>query len=345
MLESNENGNTLAFYQDEGNIYRFGFECSSSGTFNKIPTTQTTLKPAALVENNALRKQVTAQIQVQANNRFTETYDLRYSLVKGEPFLRMSVTGKAPTGTSVMVRFPLKQIIDGIEHGTPYHWDSKVPRTFGTNHDFNAVFEATHNFVTARSGSNPLGAIYHADVPPWAADGNALAGVILRNTPGNGCEGKGATGSDPDLHTRSYALRVPSGIQSPTTGAQLREAMSYNTPLRVYSVGSTSIGKYPAEYSLASVSAPAIITAAKAGTVNPSNLVLRIYQPTNRRATYTLSGNLPKLIGFVTALETPPVVKTDADTESLIEPAAADTTSLVNIVTSRALITLEFGIQ
>jgi len=78
----------------------------------------------------------------------------------------------------------------------------------------------------------------------------------------------------------SYAVRVPTGIRSPRSGTQLREALAFETP--ALAVTGRPAGDLPRSFSLASVAPPnAIITAAKEGTEDPDTLVLRVYQPTN----------------------------------------------------------------
>ena len=78
----------------------------------------------------------------------------------------------------------------------------------------------------------------------------------------------------------SYALRVPTGIRGARTGKQLREALAFHEPL-LAAAGRPS-GGLPRSASLASATpSRAIITAAKAGTADPSTLILRVYQPTN----------------------------------------------------------------
>jgi hypothetical protein len=87
-------------------------------------------------------------------------------------------------------------------------------------------------------------------------------------------------GTDEHTVTVSYALRIPRGIRSPRSGAQLREALAFETPA-LATVGRPA-GSLPRALSLASVTPPeAIITAAKEGTEDPDALVLRVYQPTN----------------------------------------------------------------
>ena len=60
------------------------------------------------------------------------------------------------------------------------------------------------------------------------------------------------------------------------------EALQFNNPLVGSVVPATSSGELLSTMSIASTSDPtAVITAAKAGTVNETDLILRLYQPTN----------------------------------------------------------------
>jgi len=96
-------------------------------------------------------------------------------------------------------------------------------------------------------------------------------------------------------HSVQYAIRIPTGIEDPATGQLLRESRSYNTPLiaLLKPVASNVPGL---QVSLASVNAPSMITAAKAGSFDPTAVVLRVYNPTNKPLPITLRVN--KLLGL-----------------------------------------------
>jgi len=87
---------------------------------------------------------------------------------------------------------------------------------------FSCQIEATHDFVAPMSPSGvALAAIYHGATPAWGVNAaNTLYGNILRNSPGGTphCAGYGADGSDNDVHSILFALRVPTGLQDPSTG-------------------------------------------------------------------------------------------------------------------------------
>lgn len=295
--------NQIAIYQDGGGIYRYGYEMDK--TFTELDLT-TKASDVRVLEDGPIRARLAAKITMTTSPGLSPqlsgplTYDLEYSIVVGEPMVRVKLVGLAPgppsndpslstepslfLGSSVMVKFPLTEDIDGIHHGTPYHWTTKTPWNYSTSphpSGFAGVFEATHDFVIPLSGTEPLAAIYHGGVPAWAAQGNTLYGTVLRNTPTNGSFG--ARGHDPDRHEVEYAFRIPTGLDSPASGMPLREARAYATPLAGVAIAASE-GPLPRQFSLASVSATgagAVITAAKEGTVDPSSLVLRLYQPTN----------------------------------------------------------------
>jgi len=176
-----------------------------------------------------------------------------------------------------MVQFPLGGPIDRWVHGTPYHWDRKLPERAGE-----LTFEATHDFLVPEFRGRARGAIFHAGVPAWAVRRDGLVvGALWRNAQQERCDFYGAQGSDAHEVAVAYALRVPTGIRSVRSGEQLREALGFHEPL--LAVAGRPSGRLPRSASLAEATpSSAIITTAKAGTADPSALVLRVYQPTNR---------------------------------------------------------------
>lgn len=295
-------GNQVVFYRDEGNIYRFGNELSGSYDFYADSSVQ--LEDAEFVEpptEGALCVSVTVKAQVQANGQ-TIPYRIRYALFADEPFLRMELSGAAPRGYSVMLRFPLASAtgaapVQALTYGTPCHWDTRQPRNYydvsSTSTVEQICFEPTHNFVLPLDANdNILGAIYHASTPGWAIDPQqSVLGCILRNVPNTQ---NAAWASDPDQHTVAYALRIPSGLTSPQAGcgftSPLGESLRFNNSMRGVSLPANNRqGSLPATMSIAGIrpaadgtkATRALITAAKAGTMNPSDLIFRVYQPTN----------------------------------------------------------------
>ena len=127
-------------------------------------------------------------------------------------------------------------------------------------------------------------------MPAWAfeADG-ALIGCLLRNTPGSTY---GASGTDTAPHAQAYALRVPSGLGPPASGAPLREARCFNTPLQAVEIPKGGSGT-ASSGTVASVSDPAILTVAKPGSFDPGSGALRIYQPTNAPAKVAVTLGAP----------------------------------------------------
>jgi alpha-mannosidase len=225
-----------------------------------------------VLESGPLRARFVAVITIDGR-----PFRKEYQLVAGEPYVRMVSSGSAAAGTSVMVHFPLAGPVDRLIHGTPYHWDRKRPERAGE-----LTFEATHEFLVPELRGRPRMAIFHAGVPAWAVRRDGLVvGALWRNAPQERCDFYGAQGSDAHEVAVSYALRVPSGIRGVRTGKQLREALAFQEPL--LTVAGRPSGHLSRSASLASATpSSAIITAAKAGTADPSSLILRVYQPTNR---------------------------------------------------------------
>lgn len=261
--------NAFVSYADDGGLYRFGDEMSGCSLEPLVG--EGVGSSATVLEQGPLRVRLVAQTVVDRR-----TFQKEYALVAGEPFLRMTSTGSAAASTSVMVHFPLAGPLDDLVHGTPYHWDEKLPERGGP-----LTFEATHDFLVPRFQGGPRAAIYHAAVPAWAVRRDGLVvGALWRNANQEKCDLLGADGTDTHYVAVSYAVRVPTGIEDPRTGAQLREALAFTTPL--VAVPARPAGHLPRDFSLAAVTpAPAIVTAAKAGTTDPDALVLRVYQPTN----------------------------------------------------------------
>ncbi len=337
----NQPANDLDFYTDWGDIYGFGYECNQEfevSTDSQDPVSEVE------VEQEDLRIRITTRVSYNS-----ETFTKQYTLQAGEPLLRMTTTGSAPSNTTVTVGFPFSDAIDTMVHGTPYHWDYKPTKDYRTGATgFNSIFQATHDFVVPQVGGNNLGAVYHGLTRPvtdpvtpgvpvaWAVDDKTLLGVVLRNTSGD-CNA-GATGSDDGVYSVSYAFRIPGdlpqGNQAASSGTLLQEARQYNTPLIGRLVQSQQ-GSYPTTFSLASVVQPAsaMLTAAKDGTANPEELILRIYQPTNTEQNVQLklaSALEGKPVRVVTALEAP---ITDG----------ATTSGLTGISAPRAITTVAIG--
>src|SRR5262249_21410923 len=291
----------LVPYAGRGGLFRFGEEMRGCG-LGPMPAGAVGSAPTVL-ERGPLRVRIAADIDL-GGHRFRK----EYQLVAGEPFLRMLSTGSAAEGTSVLVQFPLAGPVDALVHGTPYHWDRKEPERATA-----LTFEATHDFLVPELHRRPQAAVFHAGVPAWAVrrDG-LLVGALWRNATQERCDFLGAGGTDTHEVTVSYAIRVPSGIRDPRSGAQLREALAFETP--ALAVVGRPAGRLPRRFSLASVGPrAAMITAAKIATEDPTTLVLRIYQPSNARRPLRVHtaarGLFPRRLGLslrpMTALEEP----------------------------------------
>jgi len=270
LIRAGDVGNAFVPYADDGGLYRFGDEMKGC---RLQPLAAASIGGVGTVlERGPLRARFVGALTIDGR-----PFQKEYQLVAGEPFLRMISTGSAAAGTSVMVHLPLAAPIDRLLHGTPYHWDRKRPERAGA-----LTFEATHEFLIARFHHKVRGAIFHAGIPAWAVqhDGTVI-GTLWRNANKEQCDFLGAEGTDAHDVALSYALRVPTGVHDPRSGAQLQEALGFSTPL-IAMVGRPS-GDLPRVFSLARATPhQAIVTAAKAGTTDPDALVLRVYQPTNR---------------------------------------------------------------
>lgn len=304
-------GNELQLWADAGNIYQFGNEIDPPLTFEN--QTQVAAHGAAtVVESGPVRVVLTVTTKFTFNGAETGEFTRSYELIAGEPFVRMTTTGAAPSGCSVMTAFGLAEPVDAIWHGTANHWTTAQP--VGTDHVARPgleppweppVFRPTHEWLLPRSGSATLAGVYHPGVPAWGFDSNGnLLGCLLRNTPGNQ---RGAMSTDGDVHTTRYALRIPAGLADPTTGQVFREARNYAMPALAAAGSSSSPEAGDTPSFLARVDDPGVIRAAKPSDTHPGTLVLRLYQPTNggRRLNVTLGQSRPESVQVVTALEDP----------------------------------------
>jgi alpha-mannosidase len=330
--------NYLRFYIDSGGIYRFGNENGSISDLQLDPNGKLSADSFEVLENGPvcvwLRTRVSFKSQDASGNAISGTYVRDYILVAGEPFLRMTFSGRAPLTKAggpnsndwegnpyaimALFQFALpvstSQVpIDNLTFGTPYYWVTQMPVPYWSG----PTFQPMHDFVLPQAKGSVLGAIYQSTIPAWAVDPTGgLIGCLLRNTPRATGDNYGADGQDTETHTHHYAIRVPSGIKDPKTGAQFQESRAFTTPLRAAYVnvplaGNVQVPQFPATFSLASVApSSAIITAAKQGTYDPSSLILRLYQPTTRplNVTVTLARQITDQAGvtarLVTALET-----------------------------------------
>lgn len=311
LLAANSVANDLVFYNDGGNLYQFGNEVGDGTAFASVSAKACRSGPgkeAYQVELGPVFVRLLTEVCLVPEGPETVSggrYLREYCLVAGEPLLRMSTRGTAPSGYSVMAAFPLTTAVDSITYGTPCHWTAAVPNKVWSV----PVFRPAHNFLLAQSNGSVAAAIYPVDVPAWAYDERGvLIGCLLRNTP---ARQRAAYGSDPDVHTLRYAFRVPNGVADPSTGLPLQEALNYTAPAvarRIPGLGMEGATlPLPASGFIASVSLPGVIQAAKPGDVDRRSMILRIYQGSNstQTLTVTLGAGKPATVTAVTALEDP----------------------------------------
>jgi alpha-mannosidase len=325
-------GNDLVFYTDTGNIYRFGNELSSFWHLYSISAAWGS--PARTVlETGPVRLRVRCEATATVDNNngpSTNTYVREYSLVAGEPFLRITTSGVAPAETSMFTMMPLSAGIDGVQYGTMAHWDDLLPQPPCASEWPPPYFFASHDFVVTMNNGTPTAAVYHECMPCWSRFnlgglGDALMGCLSRN-PRAGNDAYGAGGADFDRFTQVYALRVGSGLQPADSLQPLIEARTFNAPMqtRVVRPISWPSGTGPVvgtpllepQYSLASITqGTAYITAAKVRSGGPpEELILRIYTPAPGQPVQVTLGGSPRAddstmtintVAEVTALELP----------------------------------------
>jgi len=328
-------GNTLVYYEDMGSIYRFASEVPWLDGMSFKPVTAWSSLTISIAEEGDLRVAVEVTGTVNVSGEAGVPLTIVYALVANEPFLRITTSSAAPgqatidsMGFSVMVSFPFGSAaapITELAYGTTAHWDKRAPRHWYEwtpnppveEFDF-MIFEPVHEYVIPYGANSQLGAVYPSSSPAWAisADGTSLYGCILRNTPNTA--GNGAWGGDIDQHSISYAVRVPSGLGEPSTignNAPLVEALQLHNPLVAFPIPSNTTRQIPPYSALAVVQENdnALVTAVKAGTVDDSQMILRVYQPTNQPAPVTIffpplvaNAYSPMTVQALTALEEAP---------------------------------------
>ncbi|MBX3588112.1 MAG: hypothetical protein KF796_15870 [Ramlibacter sp.] len=357
LVSPTSNACQLAVYKDNGNLYQFGnepvgYNGGSEGTFS-LQRTITNVLSAEVVEYGPVRW----RFAVQLSDTLTGfSYGVVYTLVAGESFLRVSVSGRAPDNSSaVVVLFPMVDPTgnqpDGLAHGTPTHWDDVEPVRYWQG----PTFQATHDFVLPTFQGHPFAGFYHGGMTAWCRDQgapgvtqppvNTILGTLFRSA--NGTQ-RGAAGTDGDVHTQEFAVGVPgtAGLD-PATGIPLKNGTSFATPLAVHPMETRAVGDSPTRrqtlpesLSLAGItSGPGILRAARpqagsAGQPAPTNsisqqslfsTVLRVYNPGNTSAALTLQApacRSPLTASLVTALELPLQTAGFAQPVSTIAPVS-----------------------
>ncbi|HEV3001861.1 MAG TPA: hypothetical protein VGW75_14060 [Solirubrobacteraceae bacterium] len=320
--------NAIAIYDDaDGNEYVLG--CEKGPGFDDVTPTLTA-GALEVVEDGPLRARVRATFTCQdpAGGGDVLVFTREYALHCDEPILRMSLTGRAPYGMSVGVKFPFGSPIDTLTRGTPGHWTDQTPQLLWSG----LTTHACHHFTVASSSGTPLAGMLHRDVHAWGlwsddkGDAGAdctLYGLLLRNPTGNYFSwttpaGAFPGGTDPDVHTCEYALLAPSqctALSPPVV--PLRAGVHFATPPLVAPVSQylTDATPPPASLSFASASAPALVTAVKLGSRDPGTLVVRLQHPDPSGADVTLTVDANTIPGWsqgksvdaslLTALEEP----------------------------------------
>ena len=330
--------NDLVVYEDQGGLYRFGNEMAGCALDPSAqPASVAAIAgDAEVLERGPLRVVVRTRVAYQGIE-----YVRLYTLVADEPLLRVEATGSAPAGTSVMVHVPLAGAIDELVHGTPAHWDVKAPDRAA----YGLTFEAVHDFAIARDHGATRAVVDRAGVSAWAARREGLlVGVLWRNAQFEQCDIYGPRGTDDDLHTVRWALRVPSGIGTPESGAPLRESLAFSNPLLAHVA--RGHGELPESLSLGSVtSGPALLTAAKRADRGAASLVLRLYQASNASLPVEIETSATGLVPTSTMLAPHLATALEArapENEARVADVRGDA-SRFRLTASRALTTIELA--
>jgi len=319
VLPKNGVANLLQIYQDAGNLYQYGNEVSETFTPYGNPFFP---NEAVQTEFGPLRWRVVANLTGPGDL----PYVIEYSLLVGEPVIRMKVTGSAPSGSTVMTSFTARTT-DGatnathLIYGTAHHFhDDAVPEYWS-----GPTFKATHNFLMPVADEPgvviPLAAIYHSGMPAWACYEGTMLGSLFRNTDGNQ---RAAAGTDSDTHTQRYALRIANSQLDPTQGVPLIEALQVTTPLRAELASPGNQPELPivlpSSTSLASASSPALIRVIRPmgepttaeQTPPQGQVAIRLYVPNANGTEVPVQVTMPVLTNastptaeLVTALEEP----------------------------------------
>ncbi len=352
--------NAFALYEDSGNEYVLGAETQAGSFEENTPA----LTPGAIevLESGPLRARARATFTCPSpDDGRTLTFVREYALHWDEPILRMSLTGRAPCGTSVLVKFPLGPsgtAIDTLTRGTPGHWTDQMPQLLWAG----PTTYASHHFAIASADGRPLAAMLHADVHAWGlwadeqgvagADGT-LYGVMLRNPTGGYFEyswsypqGPFPGGTDPEPHTRRYALLAPSQCASSPPVEALRQGMHFATeplvaPLSEYLTEPTP-GTLPQTLSIAAAETPALVTAVKLGSRDPDALVLRLYHPAPAGGVSLVTVDANTVPGWSqgTPIEASPMSALEEPLGTACAVTVQGSTASVAVPLSRAITTL-----
>ena len=317
-------GNSIRLYQDNGNIYQFGNEplaAGQAGQADNFADSNTPLAagPGEWVEYGEVLQHYRATVTGTYNSE-PVSYTLDYLLYYGEQVLRMRLTGAAPAQTTVVTAFNLLAAVTGqcgLTYGTAHHYDDHQPVPYWPD----PTFRATHDFVQTTGTPGPQLAVYHQGVPAWStalstpddktSDNKTwqLLGALLRNTLGLSGWRRGASGTDPGVHTQEYAVGLanPSGV---ATGEALRTALTVTNPLVAAVIEPNqpthSELSLPQSAGLAAVTPVGILRAARtqAGSSTESvpgyyaermSFILRVYVPDPASVSDGVTITLPNL--------------------------------------------------
>lgn len=312
--------NQLALWTDSGNIYQFGMEFMNgctTGSFEASTRHGISAGTGSLLEAGPVRWRFSGALTIAGASG--QGHATTYDLVAGEPLVRITTTGAAPSNTSLLTSFYLRDANAGnpaskLEYGTAYHWDDRAPQgpSWGS-----LTFRASHDFAVMANDVTAVFGVYHNGVPAWTIDGIAastptLRGCLFRNTPGSQ---RAENGTDSATHTQHYTLDIGPQALPAATGYPLRTAQYAHTALHAQQITGPRVGALPPRAQLASVIQPnAMISVAKpaerAATDGSHGIVLRVQQATD--APQPLAISLPFLdhrqlvsAELVTALEQP----------------------------------------
>ena len=229
-------GNSIRLYEDDGNIYQFGNEPLKLGVFLKFADSGTVLTagPGTWIEYGPVRWHFQATVtgtytNTSENESQAVSYTLDYLLYAGEAAVRMRLTGATPAQATVVTAFDLPPAFatTGLTYGTANHFDDHDPVAYWQP----PTFRATHDFVQPgpATGPGPGLAMYHQGVPAWSICDGQLIGALMRNTFGLDTYQRGASGTDPGVHTLEYALGP--AFYPAASGDTLRAALAVTNPL------------------------------------------------------------------------------------------------------------------
>lgn len=308
-------GNQVFFINDDGDYFGYGFEPSvgdngpgswtkSKGSFESFladaPNVSCSIR---VLEKGPLRASIETSTHYTIDGG-TQNVTRIYTLVAGDPVLRMKTTTGAPAGKTAMVSFPLVEKPDLLAYGTPTHWTDDAPSpTWQVWGGWDGpMFKAAHNYFMPRQGRtfDSPGSVtfYHLGMRAWGMwNKQAILTLVRNNTHGAWGDPSDMVSADPGVYELEYALAV--GHASPLEITPLRESLKIQRPMLAKLLTGQG-GELPQTFSLVSVaneSRSALVAAAKLGAATAEqaaamkqkagirqatedDLIFRIYVPT-----------------------------------------------------------------